>query len=261
MMNKIIRYSIILSLLLPSFNTIADVKSPIPPSSLQMIVVLTDSLTATTGTLFYFERDCTLSEWALAGDEIPVVLGRKGLGWGIGLHDMQSVPNFPTKKEGDGRSPAGVFWLSAVFGYESADHIPDLKMPYIHVTDLIECIDDAHSRYYNHIISRAEAENIDWDSSEKMSRAGIYYELGVVVEHNRNPVTKGAGSCIFLHNWKTPNETSAGCTEMSPANMKEIVYWLDQSKNPILVQLTKQLYCDLREQWELPEIFVDANRK
>jgi len=255
MIKQMIYYSIMLSILLPSI-TFAEEKNPIPASSRQMILVLTDSLTATTGSLFYFERDCTDFDWTAAGDKIQIVLGRNGLGWGIGWHDVHTVPNIPTKKEGDGRSPAGVFSLSAVFGYNPADQMTDLKMPYIHVTELIECIDDANSRYYNHIISRAEAAEIDWGSSEKMSRAGIYYELGVVVDHNRNPVKEGAGSCIFLHNWKTPNETSAGCTEMSPENMREIVHWLDQAKNPILVQLTKQLYYDLREQWELPAIYL-----
>jgi D-alanyl-D-alanine dipeptidase len=55
-----------------------------------------------------------------------------------------------------------------------------------------------------------------------------------------------------LHNWASPDETSAGCTEMEPANMKEIIYWLDSSANPILVQLTKQLFNDYQQIWELP---------
>jgi L,D-peptidoglycan transpeptidase YkuD (ErfK/YbiS/YcfS/YnhG family) len=128
-------------------------------------------------------------------------------------------------------------------------------MPYIHITDVMECIDDVNSNYYNQIVSRSVAEEgntLDWQSSEKMRNAGIYYELGVVVDHNSNDIVNGAGSCIFLHNWKTPDETMEGCTGMSPETMKQIVYWLDDAKSPLLVQLTKQLYDELREDWYLP---------
>ena len=48
------------------------------------------------------------------------------------------------------------------------------------------------------------------------------------------------------------NETSAGCTEMEPAKLKEIIYWLDASANPVLVQLTKQLLKEYQKPWQLP---------
>ena len=161
------------------------------------------------------------------------------------MHGEVDQSNFPIKKEGDGRSPAGVFNLSSVFGYKPINEMKKLKMPYIHISDMTECIDDPNSKYYNEIVSRDEIQtedSVDWRSSEKMREAGIYYELGVVVEQNSDPIVKGDGSCIFLHNWKEPNETMSGCTAMSPTNMVEIVNWLDADKNPIIVQLTKQWY-------------------
>jgi D-alanyl-D-alanine dipeptidase len=87
-----------------------------------------------------------------------------------------------------------------------------------------------------------------------MSRAGIYYEQGVVVEHNTNPAIKGSGSCIFLHNWARPFETTAGCTVMDPANMKFLINWLDHTKTPVLIQLTKPLYAEFKTLWGLPQI-------
>ncbi|HEX9250765.1 MAG TPA: hypothetical protein VF870_00910, partial [Ignavibacteriaceae bacterium] len=116
----------------------------------------------------------------------------------------------------------------------------------------VECIDDINSAYYNTIVSRDKIEKVDWQSSEKMFFADIWYEQGIIVEQNTNPVVDGAGSCIFLHNWSTPNETTAGCTEMEPARLKEIIYWLDSSANPVLVQLTKQLFIEYQQSWELP---------
>lgn len=235
----------------------ANNSPPIPSSCRQIVLILTDSSKATNGTLSYFERVGTNTEWILSNDKIPVVIGRNGLAWGLGLHDDTNISNFPMKEEGDGRSPAGVFNLISVFGYKPADQIGNLKMPYIHITEMVECVDDVNSEYYNKIISRnkvEKAEHVDWQSSEKMSLAGVYYELGVVVDYNSDPIKKRAGSCIFLHNWSNPNETSAGCTCMAPIKMRELVYWLDEARNPVLVQLTNQLYSDLIKLWGLPGI-------
>jgi D-alanyl-D-alanine dipeptidase len=224
----------------------------------QLIVVLAEQVTSTRGVLYRFERSDANSQWTLTRGAIPVVLGRNGLGLGRGVHDpMAAGKDFPVKREGDGKSPAGVFDLSAVFGYASPDSMSGLRMPYIHITTLSECIDDAQSAYYNRIISRdslSRSQYIDWTSSEKMSQAGIYYELGVVVDHNSDPVQAGAGSCIFIHNWADPNETSAGCTEMSPENMERIAYWLEFDKEPVLVQLTRGLYDEFKDSWDLPDV-------
>lgn len=227
-------------------------------TSNQMILVITDSVTATNGYLYSFERKNADLEWTQRSKPIKIVLGRNGLGLGIGLHNLSDLPNIPTKMEGDGRSPAGIFTLSAVFGYKSAEQMPELRMPYIHITEMIECIDDSASKFYNKFVTRDKIEainGVDWKSSEKMSEAGVYYELGVVVDHNSNIVKKGAGSCIFLHNWADSTETMAGCTAMAPEKMKEIAFWLNKSQNPLLVQLTKQLYLDLSPKWNLPEIY------
>jgi D-alanyl-D-alanine dipeptidase len=237
-----------------------DENKVIPNSSSQMILVLTDSTKATKGELYYFDRNVNEFNWKISSEKIPVVLGSNGLGWGNGLHNSLSHSNFPIKKEGDGRSPAGVFNLSSVFGYKSSGEMSHLKMPYIHITEMVECIDDANSKFYNRIVSRDDIlkdDSIDWQSSEKMRFAEIYYELGVVVDHNTDPIQSGTGSCIFLHNWMDENETMAGCTAMDPFNMEEIINWLDETKNPVLVQLTKQLYSELQINWILPELITD----
>ena len=247
-------YWIILLFLNLFFCANSNNTTPIPSSCDQIILVLTDSVKATKGTLYCFERNNTKTDWNLLSDPSPVVIGRNGLGWGVGLHKLSNKSNLPIKEEGDGRSPAGVFKLSSVFGYKRVNQMIELKMPYIHITEMVECVDDVKSKYYNQIVTRDKIEKVDWESSEKMYFAGIYYELGVVVDHNCNPIKKNSGSCIFLHNWSNPNETMAGCTAMAPTRMKEIVYWLNKAKNPTLIQLTKQLYLDLKMLWQLPEV-------
>jgi len=190
------------------------------------------------------------------GKNVSVVLGRSGLGWGKGIHDSSNIFHYPIKIEGDGRSPAGIFNLSSVFGYAPEEQINNLKMPYTHITEIVECIDDVNSEYYNQIVRRdkIEKEKVDWESSEKMYFYDIYYELGVIVDHNIDPIEKGAGCCIFLHNWSNPNETMSDCTAMEPTNMQEIIQWLNIDNQPVLVQLTKHSYIALVKKWALPDI-------
>lgn len=232
-------------------------ETPVPENSAQALVILTDDLESTSGVLYRYEKGPGDAKWMQVGEKIPVVLGRSGLGWGRGLHDPANKLNFPVKREGDGRSPAGVFELSSVFGYLPDSQVVNLKMPYLHIDEAMECVDDVNSQHYNTIVSRteiAEVAEVDWASSEKMRAAGIYYELGVVVEHNAGPGKNNLGSCIFLHNWKSPDETMAGCTAMEPANMESLSYWLDIEKHPILIQMTKDAYVELQKEWALPAL-------
>lgn len=166
--------------------------SPIPEYSRQMILVLINSITSTSGNLIYFERKSDKSTWIQISKTIPVVIGRNGLGWGRGLNSIDSS-KLPMKTEGDGRSPAGVFELSSAFGYANAEEMEGLKIPYIPITEMLECVDDLKSSYYNQIILRNEIEEVDWQSSEKMYFADIWYEQGVIIDQNTDPIIKGAG--------------------------------------------------------------------
>jgi D-alanyl-D-alanine dipeptidase len=246
-------YLLIIALLFSSFCfSQSALDSPIPKNSRQMVLVLTDSVKSTHGILVFFERQTSEDKWNKVSDTFSVVIGRSGLGWGRGLHSIDSS-KLPMKKEGDGRSPAGVFELGAAFGYANVDEMKGLKIPYLPITEMVECIDDIKSKYYNQIVLRNEVKDVDWKSSEKMYFEDIWYQQGIIVKQNINPIVYGAGSCIFLHNWSTSNETTAGCTEMEPANLKKLIYWLDSSARPILVQLTKNHYKDYQKTWELPK--------
>lgn len=226
-------------------------QSPVPKNSRQMILVLTDSTTATSGFLYRFEREQAEMNWKQVNKKIPIVLGRNGIAWGNGLHEIDTL-KLPIKVEGDGKSPAGVFTLSTAFGYAPKEKMNGIKINYIQIEETLECVDDPNSKYYNQMINKNEVDKIDWQSSEKMYFADIWYEQGIIIDQNINPIIKGGGSCIFLHNWMVPDETTAGCTEMNPKNLKEIIFWLDSLANPVFVQLTRQLYDDYHKSWVLP---------
>lgn len=222
-------------------------------NSRQMLLVLTEDDSAQTGTLFLFNRDKESKAWHLTGNEIAIVVGRKGLAWSS-EDNSKVMPEIPRKIEGDDKSPAGVFTLGACFGFAKETEMKDLKIPYLHISEVTECIDDPNSQYYNKIVQRDQIEGIDWNSSEKMRRIDPEYKIGVIVNINNNSPQSGNGSCIFLHIWETPSKPTSGCTAMSEKHMKEIAFWLDKNQNSILVQLTKPLYYSLKAPWNLPEI-------
>jgi D-alanyl-D-alanine dipeptidase len=233
-----------------SFALAAD-KSPVPEKSSQMIVVVTDSIPASKGTLLLYERKEKNKRWKKTSCAIAVALGKNGVGWGLGLHNIDAKL-LGVKKEGDKKSPAGVFTLGPAFGFASKDSMKNLKIHYLPIEAMMECIDDTASLFYNEIMLREAARTPDWRSSEKMARYGKWYDHGIVIDHNKNPVKKGAGSCVFIHNWVESNETTSGCIEMEPSNLNGILQWLDSSRKPVIVILPRQLYKLYRHSWALP---------
>jgi L,D-peptidoglycan transpeptidase YkuD (ErfK/YbiS/YcfS/YnhG family) len=223
---------------------------PVPAGSRQLVLVLTAGWDATAGTLQRFERSETAAAWTPTDAPVPVVVGRSGLGWGRGLHP--APPGGPVKREGDGRATAGVFRLSALFGYAPAEAMGPLQMPYLHAHPGLECVDDPASRHYNRIVDRDSVGRPDWTSHEEMRRRDDLYRLGVVVDHNAAPPRPGAGSCIFLHLWSGPADPTVGCTAMAPAEAEALVRWLDAGRTPVLVQLPRPAYQRLRTAWGLP---------
>jgi L,D-peptidoglycan transpeptidase YkuD (ErfK/YbiS/YcfS/YnhG family) len=237
--------------------------------STQMIVVTTSGWNAVEGRLQRYERSTTHEKWHQLGKPISIVVGRNGMGWGIGLiaTDDPAIRHAsdPVKKEGDGKSPAGVFALGTAFGYDSQP-LQGLKLPYLSLTPAIECVDDIGSKYYNRLVDRSTVVP-DWNSSEHMRDAGDAYRWGIVVGHNgivteasTNPPIPGSGSCVFLHIWGGPSQGTAGCTAMSQSELETLFTWLDPVRKPLLVQLPAMEYSQLVHLWRLPALASVAAR-
>jgi D-alanyl-D-alanine dipeptidase len=223
--------------------------------SQQMVVVTAADWNSTTGWLRRYERSG--QGWQITGLAFPVVLGRNGLGWGMGEHPLPQPG--PQKTEGDGRSPAGIFQLPYAFGYAAPDAVREIKLPYVQCTSSLECVDDTNSSHYNMILDRHSVAAPDWKSSEKMRLADDRYRLGVFVGHNCSPIVPGAGSCIFLHIWKGPDVPTSGCTAMNDGAIESLLGWLDLRAHPVLVQLPEAEYARFQESWLLPPLpFANA---
>jgi len=202
------------------------------PNTKQLIVVSTKNWSTPNGTLQRYEKT---DKWHKVGKAINIKLGRNGLGWGIGLHSIPINAKY-IKKEGDGKAPAGIFTLKQAFGY-----FPFVvEYPYEVYKSTDHCVDDVNSKLYNKIVDSTKVKK-DYKSKEHMRFPKDYYKYGIVVNHNHIDeagAVKGAGSCIFIHIKKVP---TAGCTVLSESEMKELIRWLDVSKNPLLVQGTVEV--------------------
>jgi D-alanyl-D-alanine dipeptidase len=226
--------------------------------SRQIVLVTTPEWGSVRGTLRRFERKGARAKWTQVGEAFEIVVGRSGLGWGDGVAQSNGAgpskreDERPSKREGDGRAPAGVFPLTRAFGFADARGASWLRMPYTALTNGVECVDDTASANYNRVVDKTAVKTVDWNSSERM-REVEGYRWGVVVAHNARAVP-GRGSCIFLHIWAGPEKGTAGCTAMEQTNLEALLHWLDTKKRPLLVQLPRSEYARLRPLWNLPSV-------
>ena len=132
------------------------------------------------------------------------------------------------KREGDGRTPSGLFRLERAFGYPAA---VNTKLAYAQVGVDDFWVDDPASEQYNTWVKGTPQVN----SFERLKRDDHLYKYAAVIEYNTRPVVAGNGSAIFLHVWRGADSSTAGCVALSQRNVKRLLKWLDGAKHPVIV--------------------------
>lgn len=216
----------------------------------QLILVRAPHWWSITATLQRYVRESATDQWSPVEDPIPVNLGRRGLAWGRGLHP--SPKNGPSKTEGDGRSPAGVFELERAFGEAEALPAGSHGFPYLQTQPTSYCVEDIRSEHYNTLIDSTQVKAKGWERWSPLKRTDGLFRWGVVVRHNTPEIIVGAGSCVFLHIWRGPRQPTSGCTAMQADHLEAIIRWLDPKHHPVLVQLPEGEYRAKKEAWALP---------
>lgn len=217
----------------------------LPDDTLQVILITTQSWDSPAGILQLFEK--SQSHWHKIDEDIPVTMGRNGLGWGAGVHVKPTSGH--EKVEGDGRAPAGIFKIGTAYGY-APEPLAGLKLSYKQATERDYFVDDPDSEDYNQWVTIDENEPNEpkqkWASFEHMRRDDHRYELGFVVQHNMSPVISGKGSAIFFHVWWDAETPTAGCTAMQKSDLEKVLGWLDPGKKPLVVQVPKNDFSKLK---------------
>ena len=216
----------------------------------QLVLVVTDDWNADHGRMRAYERHG--DAWQAVADAVPVTVGRAGAAWGVGLHAPRT--DGPVKREGDGRSAAGVFRIGEAFGYAER---ADTALSYRALTVSDYCVDVDGSPLYNKIVDAIREDPQAVAGSTEAMRLDLHdhgdqrYKLGFVIEHNPNG-QRGAGSCIFAHLLRSPTDNTAGCTAMDEAAMRQLLGWLKPEEHPVFALLPRDAYAKLQRDWALP---------
>lgn len=136
----------------------------------------------------------------------------------------QSAVHQGGKREGDGKTPLGRYWVER--GYYRADRVarPSAGVEVSPITDQDGWCDAPMSAHYNQHI------HLPHDAShEVLVRDDGLYDLVFVLSHNRWPVVAGYGSAIFLHVAKDTGAAAApkltptlGCLALQKADLLEL---------------------------------------
>ena len=118
------------------------------------------------------------------------------------------------KKEGDFKTPKGIFFLKYVMYRPDRIKKPKTNLPTCIIKKNHICCDNPKHPKYNTIF---ETKNLNL--GEKLWRKDLLYDIVIVIGYNDNPVIKGKGSAIFLHLSKKNIITTEGCIAIEKKNM------------------------------------------
>lgn len=139
-----------------------------------------------------------------------------------------------TKREGDGKSPEGVWALRRGLCY-AKDFESAFPMEQYDENDM--WVEDAESADYNTFVRDPLPET---KGDRLWERRNTQFRYIVAIEYNTDPIIKGAGSAIFIHAWRAEGKPTAGCVAMAEEDVKRLVEWLNPKQNPHIVILRKE---------------------
>ena len=175
----------------------------------QLIVVYNQNPKDNQATLIGLEK--VKGTWKVKLKAIKASIGRNG---------MAAINE---KVEGDGKSPAGIFELGRLFGYEE---LAPTSIHYTQSTTEDKWIDDSNAEDYNTYVKG----NTNAKSFEHLLLKSIDYKYCMVIEYNTHPVVKGKGSAIFFHLADEKYTPTSGCVAITENDMLDYLQWLMPNK-------------------------------
>lgn len=218
----------------------------------QAVVGITENWDSSYVSLGFYER--VNGDWTLKGEFWKGRIGRNGLAWGLGVSPIPKS-HVSMKKEGDGRSPAGVFKIGDAWGYNSSI-TKHPKLTYHQITHKDLWVEDSSSKHYNKHIKLQHAPKTDWEKKQQMRQNDDAHSLKIFVHHNspeKGEILSSHGSAIFFHIWRANGgKPTSGCTAMTETKLKNMISQLNPDKKPIFILLPRKEYLEKRAKWKLP---------
>jgi len=119
------------------------------------------------------------------------------------------------KREGDGATPVGEHRIvGMLYRPDRMARPTDWALP-IHPGDLWS--DDVRDPDYNLMVRAPHPFG-----HERLRRADPLYDLVVITDWNWPYAEKGAGSAIFIHQWRKPHHPTEGCVAFSRSDLQWI---------------------------------------
>lgn len=184
----------------------------IPPSARQVVVVETGA----------DRRQAKVTGWDRVGDAWRVAVPTRP-----GVVGREGIAPIGEKREGDGRTPAGVFAIGPAFGFAAS---LDTGLSYFQATDRDFWIDAPDSPDYN----RRVVGDVPVVSHEKLRTDGDEYKMAAVIGYNTRDVVPGRGSAIFLHVWRGPDSPTQGCVALAEPDVARFLNWLNKQRHPVI---------------------------
>lgn len=202
-----------------------------------LIVVTTSNGSSYEGELSMWKKTWG-GRWLRDKNIIDVMIGRNGIGIGHEWKRWNKYFPYPLKKEGDGKTPMGIYRIGTKFGFKEQSEYGQTDN-YLKIKGDTVCVDDPNSTYYNKILvsSEKEIKNKNWNSAEVMSREPLYNQ-GILIEYVSSREER-AGSCIFIHEIDVKKEGTSGCIAMKKENIEFLYNELKDNTNAAIITMTK----------------------
>ena len=168
----------------------------------RLVLVTASTMDTPAATMRLYQRASPSEPWRALGEPEPAVIGKAGMAWSK-FFSRLARRGEPIKVDRDKRAPAGFYPIGRSFGTVASS-----RPGHLHVTPDTICVDDPSSPAYNTIASRARVGPTV--HAENMSRVLPMYRRGLLVDYPTD-ARRQAGSCIFIHVWRSPTTGTAGC--------------------------------------------------
>ena len=132
------------------------------------------------------------------------------------------------KKEGDGKTPKGIFKIEHLYFRKDRIKKPITKLKCFEIKKNMGWCDDIKNKKYNQLVKISKNFG-----HEKLFRKDKKYDLLIPIKYNFDKIIPGKGSCIFIH--LTSNyKPTAGCIALKNKDLLILLKLINKNTKIII---------------------------